>query len=179
MVISIVVTVILVAAQRHVVRKTGSLAISADRAHYVSDILVNAGVIVGLLLASNLGWQAADPLMGLAIAALIANTAWHVFIQSYDQLMDRELPDAAREEIKTILLSHPEIHALHDLRTRAAGTKSFIQVHIELDPALSLYRAHQISDEAEALLRKTYKDADILIHQDVAGLEQPAVLAQN
>jgi len=68
---------------------------------------------------------------------------------------------------------------MHDLRTRAAGTRSFIQVHIELDPALSLYRAHSISDEVEADIRTAFPHAEIIIHQDPEGYEQPEPLAKS
>jgi ferrous-iron efflux pump FieF len=179
MVVSIVLTLLLVAAQRAVVRRTGSIAISADSAHYVTDVLVNAGVIVGIVCAAKFGWMAADPLVGLAIAAVIAHTAWEVFRQSYDQLMDHELPEEDRARIRAILLAHADIHGIHDLRTRSAGMQSFIQVHIELDPALSLRRAHEISDEAEAEIRAGFPQAEIIIHQDLKGYERPAPLAQS
>lgn len=177
--VSIAVTVVLVTAQRYVVHRTRSVAINADRAHYVSDVLVNAGVIIGILCASHFGWTEADPLVGLAIAGIIANTAWHVFRQSYDQLMDRELPDEDRARIRAILLAHEEIHDIHDLRTRAAGSQSFIQVHIELDPALSLYRAHEISDDAEKRILNAFPQAEIIIHQDLKGFEEPKPLARS
>lgn len=179
MAISIFATVLLVLAQRYVIRRTGSLAITADHAHYVSDLLVNAGVIIGLVLATKFQWHWADPAAGLAVAILIARTAWEVGHTSYDQLMDRELPENARARIRAILLAHPDINAIHDLRTRIAGVTPFIQVHIELDPALSLGRAHSISDEAEAHLRAVYPQADIIIHQDVCGGEKPSTLARS
>ncbi|MDR3528086.1 MAG: cation diffusion facilitator family transporter [Rhizomicrobium sp.] len=179
MAVSIALTLVLVAAQRYVVRRTGSIAIQSDSAHYISDILVNAGVIIGIVGASVLGWSAADPLVALAIAGVIAHTAWEVFRQSYDQLMDHELPEADRDSIRDILLAHADIHGIHDLRTRAAGMQSFIQVHIELDPELSLRRAHEISDEVEAQIRAAYPQAEIIVHQDLKGYEKPALLAQS
>jgi ferrous-iron efflux pump FieF len=179
MAISIVITIALVVAQKIVVRRTGSIAISADRMHYVSDILVNIGVVVGIVLATSFGWLAADPIMGMLIAGVIAWTAWTVFRQSYDQLMDRELPDTDRDRIKAIVMRHEGVFDMHDLRTRTAGTRSFIQVHIELDPALSLYRAHSISDEVEADIRTAFPHAEIIIHQDPEGYEQPEPLAKS
>jgi ferrous-iron efflux pump FieF len=179
MAVSIVATIVLVAAQRYVVRRTGSIAISADRAHYVSDILVNLGVIVGIILATKFGFLVADPLVGIIIAGIIAWTAWSVFRQSYDQLMDRELPDADRERIKAILLGHEGIFDFHDLRTRSAGTRAFVQVHIELDPALDLFHAHKISDDVEAEIRSAFPQAEIIIHQDPKGYENPEALAKS
>lgn len=177
MVFSILATVALVAFQRHVVRLTGSPAILADNLHYAGDLLTNFGVIAGILLSARLGWLAADPLIGLAIAGVIAWSGWHVFRQSYDQLMDRELPEADRQKIRALVLSHPRVRGLHDLRTRAAGTLSFIQLHIEMDPSLTLAQAHEASDEVEGSLLKIFPGAEIMIHQDPHGIEKPPPLA--
>jgi ferrous-iron efflux pump FieF len=177
MLFSIVATFGLVAYQRLVVRRTGSPAISADNMHYAGDLLTNAGIIVAILLSTRLHWYLADPLIGLAVAAVIAWSAWHVFRQSYDQLMDRELPELDRQRIKTIVLAHPCVRGVHDLRTRAAGTLSFIQLHIEMDPAMTLGQAHEASDEVEESLREAFPGAEIIIHQDPHGIEKPPDLA--
>lgn len=177
--ISIVATLGLVAYQRMVVARTSSLAISADQSHYVSDLVTNIGVIIALLLSSQLGWKLADPLIGIAIALFLVYSAWSVFRQSYDQLMDRELPDAERARIKALIMAHDEVRNLHDLRTRASGVNSFIQFHIELDAEISLARAHQISDAVEADVKAAFPNAEILIHQDPAGVEMPAPLAKS
>jgi ferrous-iron efflux pump FieF len=179
MAVSIVATVLLVVAQKYVIRRTGSIAIRADSAHYVSDVLVNAGVILGIVLATDFGLLPADPIVGIAIAAIIAWTAWGVFRQSYDQLMDRELPESDRETIKTIVMRQAGVGDMHDLRTRAAGTRSFIQLHIELDPALSLYQAHAIGDAVEAAIQIAFPQAEIIIHHDPQGYEQPEPLAKS
>jgi ferrous-iron efflux pump FieF len=171
MVISIVLTGALVAYQRYVTRATNSLAVHADSAHYAGDLLTNMGVIVGIVLAAYFNLPLADPLIGIAIAAVLAWSAWSVFRGSYDQLMDRELPDDTRERIKAVVRAHPEIISLHDLRTRMAGAHMFIQLHIELDPRMSLTRAHQVSDEVELQLCEAFPGAQVIIHQDPAGAE--------
>lgn len=171
MAFSVLATIGLVIFQRFVVRRTRSLAIAADNMHYFGDLLTNLSVMLGLILAVNFGWRIADPLIGLAVAAVLAWSAWKVFHQSYDQLMDRELPDAARERIKAVALKHPEVRGIHDLRTRAAGTLTFIQCHIEMDPGISLSRAHEVSDDVEKALMDTFPGAEIIIHQDPAGSE--------
>ena len=102
-----------------------------------------------------------------------------MFRQSYDQLMDRELPDSERERIKALVMAHDSVRDLHDLRTRAAGIATFIQMHIELDPAMSLTRAHEVSDAVEADIMAAYPTAEIIIHQDPAGVEMPDALAQS
>ena len=111
MAVSIAATLVLVTAQQVVVRRTGSIAIGADRMHYLSDIVVNIGVVIGILLASNFHILIADPIVGLVVAAILALGVWRVFEQSYDQLMDRELPDC-----------RPRAHqADHHAKSRRAG----------------------------------------------------------
>lgn len=172
MILAIVVTFALTRFQAHVVRKTGSVAIKADSLHYLGDILVNAAVIVALLLASQFGWFIADPLFGIAIAGYILIVAWRIARGAFDMLMDRELPERERARIRRIVLEHPSVIDMHDLRTRASGRKTFIQVHIELDGDLSLYRAHDVADEVEASLRAAYPGAGVIIHQDPHGVEE-------
>jgi ferrous-iron efflux pump FieF len=173
MAVSIVLTLGLVSFQRYVVRRTSSLAISADKLHYFGDLLTNVSVAVALVLAAQFGLHWADPIFGAGIAIYIVWSAWEIIRQSLDQLMDRELPDEERKRIREIALSHPEVKAVHDLRTRASGRDIFIQLHIELDRAATLVRAHEISDAVEAKLRKAFPAAEVIIHQDPEGLEEP------
>jgi len=177
--VSIAITFLLVILQQITVRRTGSLAIGADRLHYVGDLLTNAGVIVGVVLSTQFGILIADPVIGLCVAAVLSVSAWHVFRQSYDQLMDRELPDAERDRIKAIVMRHPDVLNMHDLRTRMAGISTFIQLHIELDPAVSLTRAHEVSDAVEADICHAFPNAEVIIHQDPAGVEMPEALAKS
>jgi ferrous-iron efflux pump FieF len=173
MIFSIVVTIGLVFYQRRVVRRTGSIAITADELHYRSDLVLNISVIAALVLGGALDQPLLDPLFGAAIGIWIVYSALQLARLSLFQLMDHELPDDEREKIREIAQSHPEVIAAHDLRTRLAGPTAFIQIHIEMNGALSLIRAHEISDEVEARLRAAYPNAEIIIHQDPAGVEEP------
>lgn len=177
MAVSIVLAAGLVLYQRYVVARTGSVAIGADKVHYLGDVATNAGVIVALLLVWRFDWQMADPIIAIIVACVLIWSAWGVFRQSYDQLMDRELPDAARARISALVMGHPEVRSLHDLRTRAAGLHNFIQFHIELDPHISLIRAHEVSDEVEATICREFPHAEVIIHQDPMGVEMPGQLA--
>ena len=172
MVFSIVMTAGLVAFQAFVVRKTSSVAISADSLHYKSDLLANVAVIVALVLSVQFGWLYADPLLAIAIAGMILWGAWRIIRDSLDQLMDRDLPDEQRMKIKEIAMAHPDVRNLHDLRTRTAGTQAFIQLHLELDPDLNILAAHTISDKVEAAILKSFPGAEIIIHQDPEGLDE-------
>ena len=176
MAISIAAVTALVVVQRMTVARTGSPAIGADSVHYLGDLAVNLGVVVGLVLSTTFGLLLADPIVGIVIAGILSLSALHVFRQSYDQLMDRELPDEERARIKDIVMRHPEVRSLHDLRTRAAGVHTFIQFHIELDPAISLMRAHEVSDQVEHEVFAAFPHAEVIIHQDPAGVEQPPAL---
>jgi ferrous-iron efflux pump FieF len=172
MIFSIAVTIGLVLYQRHVVRRTGSIAITADELHYRSDVVLNLSVIAALVLGSALDIPILDPLFGAAIGIWIVYSAVRLARLSLIQLMDHELPDDEREKIRAIAQSHPDVVAAHDLRTRVAGPTAFIQIHIEMNGTLSLIRAHEISDEVEAELRAAYPNAQVIIHQDPEGVEE-------
>ena len=173
MAFAIAATFVLTRFQAYVVRKTGSIAIKADSLHYFGDLLVNGSVIVALLLVSQLGWDWADPVFGLGIAAYILYCAWRIARGAYDMLMDRELPDEDRQRIKDIVQAHPAVIGLHDLRTRASGRDTFIQIHLELDGEMTLLRSHEIADEVEARLHEAFPGAEVIIHQDPHGIEEP------
>jgi ferrous-iron efflux pump FieF len=168
---SLVLTIALVLFQRYVIARTRSLAISADRLHYATDVATNLGVVLALVLAGLWGWQIADPLIGLAIALVIAWGSFSILRGSFDELMDREFDDAERARIKDIVNRHSAVVSLHDLRTRRAGHRSFIQLHLELPPTMSLLEAHRISDEVEDAIKAAFPDAEVLTHQDPAGVE--------
>jgi cation diffusion facilitator family transporter len=175
MVFSTVLTIALVLYQRHVIRKSRSVAIRADSLHYVGDILVNLGIIAALVLSVYLEWYLADPLIALAVAAYVLFNAWEILKVSLDQLMDRELPDPDRSRITAIALAHPGVRNLHELRTRSSGYTTFIQMHLEMDPGITLVRAHEISDEVEAEIHKVFPNSEIIIHEDPVGLEKNIV----
>jgi ferrous-iron efflux pump FieF len=178
MAVSIVAAAVLVLLQRFVVRRTDSIAIDADRLHYSADILINAGVIVALVLTVHFGMPLADPIIGLIVAGVLVFGAWHIFRRSADQLMDREMPEAARAKIKAIVRAHPAARGLHDLRTRVAGTRTFIQLHVEFDPDAPLLAVHTASDQIDDALQAAFPHAEIIIHHDPAGLEKVSDLAQ-
>jgi ferrous-iron efflux pump FieF len=172
MALSIVLTMGLVLYQRFVVRRTGSLAVSADSLHYSADLLTNMSVIVALVLSTQFGWMWADPLTAIAIVVFILHSAWQILKQSLNLLMDRELPDEDREQIRRIARSHPEVIDIHDLRTRSSGTHLFIQFHLELDGNMTLLDAHTIADQVMRQLERAFPDAEVLIHEDPHGVSE-------
>ncbi len=172
MLLSIVLTALLVAFQRHVVRATGSTAVAADSLHYKTDLLMNLGVLAALFLAGH-GIRLADPVFALLIAGYIFRSAWQIARDALDHLMDRELGEEERARIKAIVRAHPEVRGMHDLRTRRAGNTIFVQLHLELDDHLPLVEAHRISDEVELAIRKAFPHAEVIIHEDPASIVEP------
>ncbi len=172
MAISIGLTLGLVAYQRYVIRQTGSVAVGADSLHYTGDLLINGSVAISLGIFWIWGWPYADPIFALAIVAYLLWNAWRIGADALDILMDRELPEDERARIKAIVEAHPDTRAMHDLRSRRSGTDTFIQFHLELDPHISLLRAHEISDEVEAEIIRAFPAAEVIIHQDPEGIEE-------
>ncbi len=170
MAVSIAATLALVLYQRRVVHRTGSSAVSADSLHYTSDLLTNVSVIIALAIAGYTGFAYADPIFAIGIALYLGWSAWSIVQSSFHVLMDRELPDSDRTTIKDIVLAHPQVMALHDLRTRSSGANVFIQFHVELPDALTLVRAHEISDDVENALLERYPGAEVIVHVDPQGV---------
>ena len=165
MVFSMLATLGLLAWQRHVIRRTGSMAIRADALHYASDLLSNAGVILALLLAA-MGWIFFDPLFALGIAVMIGYSALKIGIEAVDQLLDKELPEAVEEEIRQLAMGFEGVRGIHGIRTRQSGPVKVIQMHLEMDGDITLRAAHELADRVEDALRLAYPGADVIIHQD-------------
>jgi ferrous-iron efflux pump FieF len=169
-VVSIIATLALLAWQRHVIRQTGSLAITTDHVHYQSDLLVNLAVIAALLLDQYAGFTRADPLFGLLIALWLGWGAWRASITAAEQLMDREWADDKKARFIEVLGRHPELRGVHDLRTRTSGNRDFVQFHVWVDPRMTISDAHKVMDEIELKLIAEFPDIEILIHPDPEGL---------
>jgi ferrous-iron efflux pump FieF len=167
MVLAIVMTLILLAIQRYVIRRTGSTAIRADSLHYLTDLLTNISVLLALYL-STLGLTWADPVFAIGVAIYIFYSAFSIGYVAFQQLMDRELPEDILEKIQSTALSHPEVLGTHETRTRQAGHTRFVQLHLELDENLPLKQAHAIADEVEAEILAFLPGAEVIIHQDPA-----------
>jgi ferrous-iron efflux pump FieF len=169
-IIAIVATLALLAWQRHVIRKTASLAIKTDHLHYQSDLLLNLAVIAALVLDQYAGFAAADPLMGLGIALWLAWGAWRAGGEALDHLMDHEWPEERRDEFLAVLAKHPDIRGVHDLRTRTSGADDFVQFHMAVDPHLTIVEVHDLMDDVEARIAQDFPDVEVLIHPDPKGL---------
>jgi ferrous-iron efflux pump FieF len=166
---AIVATLGLLAYQKRVIARTGSVAIETDHVHYQSDLLLNLSVIAALALEQYLDLAGADALFGIAIALWLGWGAWRASSRAIDQLMDKEWPEEKRRHFVEVAARHPELQGLHDLRTRTSGNKDFVQFHVWMDPEMSVADAHQVLDEVEAKLEAEFPGAEILIHIDPVG----------
>lgn len=169
MAFSIVLSAALVAVQSASLRKAPSLAVESDRAHYATDIAINAGVlaVMGVLYAGGPAW--ADPAFAAAVAAYLAFTAYGIAQQGLDMLLDHELPARERQAIAARVESDPDVAGLHDLRTYRSGMRTFISFDVELDPELTLREAHGIVRRVENALLADFPHAEIMIHADPRG----------
>jgi ferrous-iron efflux pump FieF len=178
-VVAMVLTVGLITYQRHVVKRTGSLAIGTDRLHYSSDLMLNGSVIVALALDQFAGLTGADAVLGLLIALWLAFGAWRASSHALDQLMDREWPDDRREQFLAAAKEYPELAGLHDFRTRSSGTHFFAQFHVWVPADWTVQEAHDRLDRIEEELQKRFPDTEILIHVDPEGqVDRQTILPQ-
>jgi ferrous-iron efflux pump FieF len=168
-VIAMAATVALLAYQRYVISKTGSVAIQTDHVHYQSDLLLNLSVIAALTFDQMFGWRLADPLFGFAIAGWLLYGAWSAASHSVDQLMDREWPDEEREAFLAAAAEYPELNGLHDLRTRTSGAHRFVQFHVWVPADWTVREAHEKMDAVEEKLQHRFPGCEIIIHLDPEG----------
>ncbi len=173
MLISIALTLALITAQSRVLKATGSIAISGDRAHYAADLGSNAVALFGVAAASWLGLSWVDAAAGLIVALWLIWGAIGVFREASGQLMDHELPEEDRARILELATADPRILGVHQLRTRASGPYVHMQMHADLAADISLAEAHSIMVEAENRLLAAFPAADILIHPDPRGRAEP------
>jgi cation diffusion facilitator family transporter len=172
MIVSIGLTLALITAQTRVVKASGSIAISGDRAHYAADLASNAVALVGVGAAAWLGLAWIDSAAGLLVALWLIWGAIGVFREASAQLMDRELPETERERIVLLATTDPRVLGVHQLRTRASGPYVHIQMHADLAADISLAEAHTTIVAAENRLLEAFPSADIIIHPDPRGLAE-------
>ena len=165
MLLSLALTAGLLMLQRRVIRATGSTAIRADSLHYRSDLLLNSGILLALVLAS-LGWHQADGLFGLGIAGYILWSAIGIARESISVLMDEELSPAISAEMHRLACEVPGVLGAHDLRTRISGNHWYVQLHLELPGELTLSHAHALCEQAEQAITSRYPRAEVLVHAD-------------
>ena len=167
MAVSAGLTAALVLWQRRVARLTGNKVVAADMLHYVGDLLPTLGAILALGLSARFGWSQADSVIAILAALLMLRGALQIGLASWHALMDRAAPADVVQGIAEIAALWPGVRGFHDLRTRTAGARIFVQLHIELDGEQSLDAAHAIARSLKRAIREAYPQADVIIHMDV------------
>lgn len=168
MALSMVLTLALVWWQGRIARRTGSRVVAADRLHYIGDLIPAAGAIVSLIASARFGIGQIDSIVALVAAGVLIVGALRIFKGAWDALMDRQAPPEVIEGIETLARNWPGVQGFHDLKTRTAGSRVFVHLHIELDGDLSLREAHDIGAGLRRTILLAYPQADVIIHKDVA-----------
>lgn len=169
-VFSIVVTIALVLWQRYVARRTGNKVVNADSLHYLGDLIPNIGAIIALLASATFGLHQIDSIVALAAAGILAFGAIRIGKAAWDALMDRQADPAMIAGIAEIAQNFAGVYGYHDLKTRIAGSKVFVNLHIELDGTQSLEQAHATGAALRRAIIAAYPQADVLIHKDPVGV---------
>jgi ferrous-iron efflux pump FieF len=168
MVFSIAVTGLLVLWQGRVAKATGNRIVAADRLHYLGDLVPNIGAIAALWASRQFGMAALDSIIALGTAGLLAIGSLRIGKGAWDALMDRSADKAVLDGIAAIARDWPGVRGFHDLKTRTAGSRVFVNLHIELDGDQTLRQAHDIGAALRRAIIMRYPQTDVIIHKDVA-----------
>jgi ferrous-iron efflux pump FieF len=175
--ISVALTLGLVLWQGRVARRTGNRVVAADRLHYLGDLLPNIGAIASLWASAQFGLSSVDSVVALGAAGMLALGAVRIGKGAWDALMDRSADPAVIDGIAAIARDWPGVKGFHDIKTRMAGSRVFVQIHIELDGEQTLRAAHDIGAALRRAILAAYPQADVIIHKDVARGPGPATAA--
>jgi len=167
MVISVLLTLGLVWWQGRVARRTGSKVVAADRLHYLGDLLPSLGAIAALWVSGRYGISGVDAVVALGAAGVLVFGALRIGKSAWDALMDRRADPAVLAGISAIARDWPGVRGFHDLKSRMAGSRIFISLHIELDGDQSLRAAHDIGAGLRRAILLAYPQTDVIIHKDV------------
>jgi ferrous-iron efflux pump FieF len=178
--LAIAMTFALLWYQARVIARTGSIAIKTDNVHYKADLALNIAVMVALVLDQTLHLPGADAIFGIGIAIWLGWGALRASGEAVHQLMDREWPEAERQQFLDAAAQYDELRGLHDLRTRKSGTLRFVQFHVWVPANWTVKEAHDRLDAAEIALQQRFPDTEILIHVDPEGqIDRETLLPQN
>jgi cation diffusion facilitator family transporter len=149
-------------------RRLRSVALTAGGHHLLTDVWTSAGVLAGLVAAGATGWQALDPLIGLAVAAHIAWTGLRLVGTSVGGLMDRALPAADVERVREVLDRVAAAEGgrvrYHALRTRQSGARSFVSFHVQVPGDWSVQRGHDLLEAIEEEVHRRLPEAAVFTH---------------
>ncbi|APT89783.1 transporter [Corynebacterium sphenisci DSM 44792] len=148
-------------------REHRSITLAADGRHLLSDVVTSLGVIAGVALVHLTGWSWLDPVVALAVAANILRAGWSLGRESVDGLMDKAMTGADRAAVDRIVAAHVDPLAgvdIHEVRTRVAGRRTFIEFHMLVPGAWSVVRGHDALSDVEDELRGRFPGVHISSH---------------
>lgn len=172
MVISLAATTALILFQKYVAKRTNSLAIAADSAHYTVDVVTNLAIIATLVVVKLFEIYWFDTVTALAVAGYLLLNAYKLACGAVSVLTDVELSDDIRKKVCRIVMENPFSQGIHDLRTRDLGGAYMFEFHLELDGDLPLSAAHEMTEAVEDNLLDEFPNAQIIIHQDPVGVKE-------
>jgi cation diffusion facilitator family transporter len=147
-------------------RITESPALEGDAAHLRTDAFTSIGVLVGLVLVELTGATWLDPAAALIVAGAIVFAGVRILNRTSRVLVDEALPEVEMNAVREIVAAHgaPELIGFHKLRARRAGSRRYIDLHLQFRDGTSLRRAHEISHELQREIALRLRGADVLIH---------------
>lgn len=167
MLISILLTLALVWWQGRVARATGNRVVAADRLHYLGDLVPSIGALIALWASGRFAMGSVDSVIALGAALFMVLGALRIGKAAWDALMDRAADPAILAGIAAIARDWPGVRGFHDLKTRMAGSRIFVNLHIELDGDQPLRDAHAIGASLRREIIRVYPQTDVIIHKDV------------
>jgi cation diffusion facilitator family transporter len=157
-------------------REHRSLTLEADGRHLMTDVWTSVGVVAGIATVALTGWNTLDPLIALAVAGNIVRTGVSLVRSSTSGLMDRALTDDELAAIQDVLRRYAnEDVEFHALRTRRAGRRAFVSVHVLVPGTWSVKRGHDLAEQVERDLRRALEHATVFTHLEPR--EDPASFA--
>lgn len=164
------INLILVGILHRAEQKTGSLILRAEKAHYLTDTFSYVSIIFALALVRFSGWSGWDIIAGIFLALYVASLAGQILKQAGDELVDRSLPKSVLDELDGLIQKHdPRVLGYHQLRTRKAGVKNFVDFHLVMKPNQSFEEAHEIAESLIKKIETRFKNVDVTIHEDPEG----------
>ena len=147
-------------------RRTDSPALEGDAAHLRTDALTSAGVCAALVLVEVTGVEEIDSIAALVVAAAVVLAAIRILSRSSRVLVDEALPEHELAAVRAAVAGHPgpELVGFHKLRARRAGSRRYVDLHVQFRSGTTLERAHALAHELERDIRARVRGADVLIH---------------
>ena len=154
-------------------RKSNSITLEANAHHLLTDVWTSVGVVVGVGMVALTGWQRLDPIVALVVAANIIWTGVRIVRRSIGGLMDAALPAVDQAAVQEVLKSHRQAGVkFHALRTRQAGARKFISLHVLVPGDWTVQRGHQLLERIEDDIRQAVRDSTVFTHLE--SLDDPA-----